>query len=99
MDYQVILSPRAIRDLQEIVRYISFDKPAVAQRFGLQLIEKTRVLAGFPELGRAVPEFADPAIRELIFKSYRIVYRVNHQRRLVEVARYWHGARGTPPIP
>jgi len=96
MDYQVILSPRAIRDLQEIVRYISFDNPTVAAGFGAQLIEKTRVLAKFPELGRAVPEFANPAIRELIFKSYRIVYRVNHDRRLVEVARYWHGARGTP---
>ena len=96
MDYQVILSPRAIRDLQEVVRYISFDNPTIAERFGLQLIEKTRVLAAFPELGRAVPEFTDPAIRELIFKSYRIVYRVNHERRVVEVARYWHAARGTP---
>ena len=96
MDYQVILSPRAIRDLQGIVRYISFDNPAAAERLGAQLIEKTRGLSSFPELGRTVPEFADPVIRELIFAPYRIVYRVDHQRRVVEVARYWHGARGTP---
>ena len=49
-------------------------------------------------LGRVVPEFGVPAIRELIFKPYRIVYRVNHERRLVEVARYWHAARGTPTL-
>jgi plasmid stabilization system protein ParE len=96
MDYQVILSPRAIQDLQEIVRYISFDNPTAAERLGLQLIEKTRVLGQFPELGRIVPEFGDPLIRELIFKPYRIVYRVNHERHIVEVARYWHAARGTP---
>jgi len=96
MDYQVILSPRAIQDLQEIVRYISFDNPQAAENLGAQLIEKTRVLVSFPEFGRTVPELGEPAIRELIFKPYRIVYRVNHQRRLVEVARYWHGARGTP---
>lgn len=96
MDYQVILSPRAIRDLQEIVRYISFDNPTAAERLGTQLIEKTRMLVKFPELGRTVPELADPAIRELVFKSYRIVYRVNHQSCIVEIARYWHGARGTP---
>ena len=96
MDYQVILSPRAIQDLQEVVRYISIDNPAAAERLGLQLIEKTRVLVSFPELGRIVPEFGEATIRELIFKPYRIVYRVSHERRLVEVARYWHAARGTP---
>lgn len=98
MDYQVILSPRAIQDLQEVVRYISFDNPEAVERLGLQLIEKTRVLVSFPELGRIVPDFEEPGIRELIFKPYRIVYRVNHERRLVEVARYWHAARGTPTL-
>ncbi len=37
-------------------------------------------------------------IRELIFKSYRIVYRVDHENQSVEVARYWHAARGTPEL-
>ena len=98
MDYQVILSPRAIQDLQEVVRYISFDNPAAAERLGLQLIEKTRVLVSFPELGRIVPEFGAATIRELILKPYRIVYRVSHERRVVEVSRYWHAARGTPTL-
>src|SRR6185437_618985 len=65
MDYQVILSPRAIQDLQEIVRYISFDSPASAEKFGLALIEQAHSLRTFPERGRVVPEFRNKNIRGL----------------------------------
>ena len=95
MDFKIILSPRAIRDLQEIVRYISFDNPGRAESFGRELIAKTRLLISFPEVGRAVPEFNEPSIREIIHHSYRIVYRVQTEKRLIEVSRFWHGARGT----
>lgn len=98
MDFKVILAPRAIQDLQEIVRYISLDNPARAESFGRELIGKTRLLATFPELGRVVPEFHHPHIREIIHKSYRIVYRINPQEHRIEVSRYWHGARGTPIV-
>jgi len=98
MDFKVILAPRAIQDLQEIVRYISFDNPERAESFGRELIAKTRLLATFPEMGRIVPEFNESHIREIIHKSYRIVYRVNQPERRIEVSRYWHGARGLPLI-
>lgn len=84
MDFKIILAPRAIQDLQEIVRYISFDNPTRAESFGRELIEKTKLLRGFPEMGRVVPEFGDSRIRELIHLSYRIVYRVDHENQTVE---------------
>lgn len=96
MDFKIILSPRALQDLQEIVRYISFDNPERAQSFGRELIDKTKRLAAFPEMGRVVPELGEPNTRELVHTPYRIVYRVHHEKRLVEVSRFWHGARGTP---
>jgi hypothetical protein len=40
----------------------------------------------FPELGRIVPEYRNDCIREIIFRSYRIVYRVNHDAKLCEIA-------------
>jgi toxin ParE1/3/4 len=52
-----------------------------------------------PEIGRVVPERRIRHIREIIFRPYRIVYRVDHSRKLVEISRVWHGARGTPDIP
>jgi plasmid stabilization system protein ParE len=30
-----------------------------------------------PRIGRTVPEISNPDIRELIFKKYRIVHRIN----------------------
>jgi toxin ParE1/3/4 len=55
-------------------------------------------LADFPESGRIVPEFGDPTIREVIRRPCRIVYRVDHRKRTVEIARVWHAARGAPII-
>ncbi|HEY4423353.1 MAG TPA: type II toxin-antitoxin system RelE/ParE family toxin [Pyrinomonadaceae bacterium] len=93
MDYQVRLSRTAKSDIEDIVRYISIDDPDQALRFGRFLIHHAKGLAQFPERGRVVPEFDDDSIRELIVKRYRIVYRLNHDERLVEVIRFWHAAR------
>ena len=96
MGCQVILAPRAIRDLEAIVRYIATDNPAAALRVGQALIEKARSTGAFPEAGRVVPEIDDPNVREVIHGSYRIVYRVNNAKGIVEVARFWHAAQGEP---
>ncbi len=96
MDYKVIISPRAILDLEEIVRYIADNNPLAAARVGYALIEKTKVLGSFPEVGRVVPEFDNPVLRELILPPYRIVYRVDPVRKVIGVARFWHAARGRP---
>jgi plasmid stabilization system protein ParE len=45
-----------------------------------------------------VPEFGDNSIREIIVRSYRVVYRLDDAHRLVEVIRFWHAARGMPDI-
>lgn len=98
MDHQVVLSPSARADLRDIVRYISLDAPDRALEFGRFLVSHTKNLARFPELGRVVPEFGDNFIREIIVRSYRVIYRVNNSENLVEVARFWHAARGIPQI-
>lgn len=95
MDYQVVLSTSARADLRDIVRYISFDAPDKALEFGWFLISRIRLLAQSPELGRIVE---DPFIREIIVRSYRIVYRLDDSKHLVEVIRFWHAARGMPEI-
>lgn len=98
MDYQVILSASARADLRNIVRYISLDAPDRALRFGMFLISRTRFLAHSPELGRVVPEFGDPSLREIIIQSYRVVYRVDERNSSVQVIRFWHAARGVPEM-
>ena len=38
-------------------------------------------------------------LREIVFRSYRIIYRVNSVDNSLEIVRFWHGAREFPQIP
>ena len=97
MACKLIWSPASRDDLRDIVRFIARHNPRRAESFAYQLMARTDVLQQHPEIGRSVPEHRDPRIREIIFRPYRIVYRVDSERELVEIARVWHAARGTPP--
>jgi plasmid stabilization system protein ParE len=98
MAYKLIWSPAARDDLHDIVTFIARDNPEHAMFFGYEMISATDRLQLFPEHGRVMPEYRNPDLREIIFRSYRIVYRVNHDRKLCEIARVWHSARGIPVL-
>ena len=51
--------------------------------FGYELISETDRLQEFPESGRIVPEYRNDHVREIIFRPYRIVYRVIHDEKLL----------------
>ena len=82
MAYKLIWSPAARDDLHDIVVFIARDNSERAMSFGYELISETDQLQDFPELGRMVPEYQNQNLREIIFRPYRIVYRVNHERKL-----------------
>jgi plasmid stabilization system protein ParE len=48
----------------------------------------------FPESGRVVPELSDSTIREILWRNYRIVYRIKGP--LVEIVTVFHGAMPLP---
>lgn len=93
MDYTVILSPKAVGDLEAIVRYIALSNPEAARRVGQNLLDKTKELSKFPFRGQIVPEFNSPDIRQIILKPYRIVYRVEEDKKRISVARFWHSSQ------
>lgn len=94
MAYKLIWSPAARDDLHDIVAFIARDNLNRAMSFGYELISETERLQEFPELGRIVPEYRNDYIREIVFRPYRIVYRLDHERELCEIARVWHSAQG-----
>ena len=98
MACKLIWSPASRDDLRDIVRYIARDNPRRAESFAYQLMARTDILQQHPEVGRSVPEHRDPKIREILFRPYRIVYRVNYERNVAEIARVWHAARGAPEL-
>ena len=99
MAFKIIWSQQARDDLQAIVLFIAQDKPSVAESFGYQLMSKVDMLMQFPLAGRVVPEENDETIREIIFRPYRIIYKVLPEKQTIGIVRIWHGARGEPDVP
>ena len=98
MAYKLIWSPAARDDLHDIIVFIARDDSDRAMSFGYQLISEIDRLQEFPESGRIVPEYRNAVIREIIFRPYRIVYRVHPDSKVCEIARVWHSARGLPKL-
>jgi toxin ParE1/3/4 len=99
MAFKIVWSEQAREDLQSIVLFIAQDNPTAAESFGYLLMSKVDVLAQIPKFGRVVPEENNGAIREIIFRSYRIIYQTLMEKQIVAIVRVWHGARGEPEIP
>jgi toxin ParE1/3/4 len=72
----VLWTKQAQADLAAIRAFISQDSPHYASVIVSRLIAATDRLVPFPESGRAVPEFDDPLVREVVHRPYRIVYRL-----------------------
>ena len=98
MGFKIVFTKPATADLDGLVTFISRDNPRAAEQLGYEIIAKAEKLEEFPLLGRVVPEFKIENIREIIRRPYRIVYRVREDRKLIEILRVWHAARGTPGI-
>lgn len=63
-----------------------------AGQFTGRIIEAVEKLETFPERGRKVPESLETeGIRELLFQSYRIVYRLRTDR--IQILTVLHGSR------
>ncbi len=68
MAFKPVRSPSARLDLEDIAGFIAQDSPSAAEKFVSSLLHAVEGLADFPELGRSVREFNDPAIRGVIRK-------------------------------
>jgi toxin ParE1/3/4 len=86
---KIIWAQEALDRLTEIEDYIAKDSPERALSFVNQLIEHALQLSDQPQMGRIVPETVNPKLRELIFKKYRIVYRLNRSR--IEILTVFEG--------
>lgn len=66
----------AISHLVDIYEYITHDSPVYAKRMVDRLTRRSEQIANFPTSGRMVSEYESDDIREVIEKSYRIIYRI-----------------------
>ena len=88
---KLVWSEEATRDLEQIHAYVARDAPRRADLLVEELLEAAERLKTLPKSGRVVPEYAEPAIREVIHGSYRIVYEIVDDA--VEILTVLHGAK------
>ena len=87
----VLWSDRSLKDIEEIIDHISKDSPAVARNFATKIIEAVTILEAFPTIGRIVPEYGNPSIREVLYRNYRIVYELSGNTATIVTV--FHGSR------
>jgi plasmid stabilization system protein ParE len=87
----VIWTAEAINDLMAINDYIAQSAPLTAERFCLQLLDAPDWLQRTPLGGQVVPEFGIESIREISFRSYRIIYQVGESACYIRTV--IHGSR------
>lgn len=92
--HRVEWTSRAIADLGEISDYIAADSPVAANRWVQKLMDAADRAGMAPLAGRRVPELARDDVREVIVRTYRIVYRVRQGG--IDVLTVFEGHRRLP---
>lgn len=87
---RVRFSPRAIKDIDEIVEHIAEDDIDVALEFGATLYDRAKEIGFTPH---AYPEHAEirKGLRVRPYKAYMLYYTVD--KNGVRIVRVLHGAR------
>lgn len=86
------LAESVITDMDAIrTWYIKQGIPDIGERFVEEIVGRVEALRNHPEMGRIVPEFEQPFLRELIYPPFRIVYRRDPKH--VRILRVWRSER------
>jgi plasmid stabilization system protein ParE len=85
-----------VNDLEAIAEYIGRDSRKYAASTVKRVRNSVRRLEEWPMIGRMVPEFDDPRLREVIVGNYRVIY--SPQQDEIAVLAVIHGARDLPAV-
>ena len=94
MDYQLLFTQRALNDLSEIVGHIAQDDSDAASRFRNALLDHVDLLTRFPYMGYVTRR--RPRVRKLVHTPILVYYRVDEDKRVIEVLHLRHGSRKPP---
>ena len=77
---------KSFRDkLNDQVTFIAKDKPSAARKFKSEIIKRIKEIPEMPFKNRKSIFFDREDIRDLIYKGYIIVYKINEREKTIEV--------------
>ena len=80
---KIIRTHKFLIKFKSIVTYIAKDKISAAQKFRNELNQKLKNLSKFPYMYRKSYYFNDENYRDLIFKGYTIIYKIENDKILI----------------
>ncbi len=86
------LAESALADLDSVRDwYAEQGVPDIGEGFLSEILDRVNSLRDHPEMGRVVPEFDQPTLRELLHPPFRIVYRL--EKAKLFIVRVWRSER------
>jgi plasmid stabilization system protein ParE len=98
VDFEITWTESASADLESIVNYLARISPDVAEKTANAVLNHIEVLRTFPRIGPRYAKDPHRQVREVLCGKYRIFYRLDEPRKLVEILTVWHGAREEPQL-
>ena len=95
-DFAVAWTRSAVADLDAITAHIARQSEQAAETVRSAVLEHVQILSRFPFIGPVYPRDRRGTTREIVYRKYRIFYRVAEAERRVEILTVWHGARRDP---
>jgi plasmid stabilization system protein ParE len=74
---KIIYKDTFVDRLEKQLRYIAKDSPKSAKKLKTELIQRIKEIPANPYLNRKSIYFENDLIRDLIFKGYTVVFRIN----------------------
>ncbi len=93
---QINRSVRYKNNLFKILDYIAQDKLSASENFLYELDELINNLPNFPFKYRQSIYFNDKNIRDMTYKGYTIIYRVNLAKDSIDILRIFN--KNKPPL-
>ena len=90
---KIVISDEARQNINNIYEYISRNSIKYAIETTRSIRSYIHYLENSPYLGRYVPEIFDKRYRELLYKSYRIVYTIFEETDTIYIHFVIHGKR------
>ena len=91
VEVKIIWSEESLNNIEEIISFISRGSEFFAMNFASKIMEAVDTLKVFSEIGRVVPEYDNMKIREILYRNYRIVYKIDG--KVVEILTIFHGSK------
>ncbi len=89
-------SPKYKNNLFQILDFIAQDKFSASEKFKIELDELIENIPNFPYKFRKLKYFDNEDIRDMVYKGYTMIYRINSNKNIIDIVRIFN--KNKPPL-